>query len=54
MISYISSLLQGLVHELSLLEAHPPLSWLVVLVNAVREANSHLLAQLGQVLAQKI
>lgn len=46
--------LQRLVHELSLLEAHPPLSRLVVLIDAVRESDSHFLTQLGHVLAQQI
>lgn len=46
--------LQGLVHELSLVEAHPPLAGLVVLVNAVWQTNSHLLAHLRQVLLQEI
>ena len=46
--------LQGLVHELSLLEAHPPLSRLVVLIDTVGESDSHLLTQLRHVLAQQI
>jgi hypothetical protein len=36
------------------MEAHPPLAGLVVLVNAVWQTNSHLLAHLRQVLLQEI
>lgn len=46
--------LKRLVHELSPVEAHPPLPWLVVLIDAIRKSHSHLLAQLGDVLAQEL
>jgi hypothetical protein len=46
--------LKHLVHKLSLVEAHPPLSWFVVFVDAIRKSHSHLLAQLTDVLSQEI